>query len=293
MQRQTAPLAAVILVACAGAAAAQGLPSGEGTGFKRVKAYSGSGPRITVQIDPEEQARVLAALPKVDPDGPDHAAGAGAAAGAAAGPDAGGPPPASSYGWFWELVPDGLTEVQGRFPKALAALSQGPGGAAVAAPRMQHMQAMADAWGTEILKATLGTEVSPALVLAVIGIESAGRADAVSHKGAEGLMQLIPATAERFGVADAKDPVQNIRGGVAYLDWLMREFDRDPLMVLAAYNAGEGAVRANGGVPPYAETRDYVPKVLAAWQVAQGLCLTPPELVTDPCVFHVVSAARN
>jgi Transglycosylase SLT domain len=76
---------------------------------------------------------------------------------------------------------------------------------------------------------------------------------------------------------------------VAYLNWLLNEFDRDPLMVLAAYNAGEGAVRANAGVPPYAETRDYVPKVLAAWQVASGLCLTPPELVTDPCVFKVIA----
>jgi hypothetical protein len=75
---------------------------------------------------------------------------------------------------------------------------------------------------------------------------------------------------------------------VAYLDW----FDRDPLMVLAAYNSGEGAVDANAGVPPYAETRDYVPKVLAAWQVAQGLCLTPPELVSDPCVFRVISASN-
>jgi hypothetical protein len=69
----------------------------------------------------------------------------------------------------------------------------------------------------------------------------------------------------------------------------MGEFDRDPLMVLAAYNAGEGAVRANDGVPPYAETRDYVPKVLAAWTVASGLCATPPMLVTDPCVFKVIS----
>jgi soluble lytic murein transglycosylase-like protein len=102
-------------------------------------------------------------------------------------------------------------------------------------------------------------------------------------------MQLIPATAERFGVKDSKDPVQNIKGGVAYLDWLMKRFDRDPLMVLAAYNAGEGAVDANTGVPPYAETRDYVPKVLAAWQVAQGLCQSPPELVTDPCVFKVIA----
>ena len=70
----------------------------------------------------------------------------------------------------------------------------------------------------------------------------------------------------------------------------MGSFDRDPLMVIAAYNAGEGAVTANNGVPPYAETRDYVPKVLAAWQVAQGLCLTPLESMSDPCVFAVGSA---
>lgn len=141
-----------------------------------------------------------------------------------------------------------------------------------------------------ILKATINTNVSPALVLAVMGIESGGRADAVSSAGATGLMQIDPATASRFGVSNSADPVQNIKGGVAYLDWLMKEFNRDPVMVLAAYNAGEGAVKADSGVPPYAETRDYVPKVLAAWQVAQGLCLSPPELVSDPCVFKVISA---
>lgn len=130
--------------------------------------------------------------------------------------------------------------------------------------------------GSDILSATIGTEVSPALVLAVIGIESGGRVDAVSSAGAVGLMQLIPATAARFNVSDSADPVQNIKGGVAYLDWLMKEFDRDPLMVIAAYNSGENAVKKNGGVPPFAETRGYVPKVLAAWTVARGLCRTPP-----------------
>jgi len=144
--------------------------------------------------------------------------------------------------------------------------------------------------GTDILKATIDKDVSPALVLAVISVESAGRIDAVSSAGAQGLMQLIPATATRFGVGDASDAGQNIQGGAAYLDWLMQEFGHDPLMVLAAYNAGENAVKNNGGVPAYAETRDYVPKVLAAWQVAQGLCLTPPELVSDPCVFKVISS---
>jgi soluble lytic murein transglycosylase-like protein len=189
-------------------------------------------------------------------------------------------------------VPPGLADVSGRFDLALTTLSKGPGGTMVRAPRMQHLQDVADRYGTDILRATLDTRVSPALVLAVIGIESAGNAKAVSHAGAVGLMQLIPATAERFGVSDSTDPVQNIRGGVAYLDWLLGEFDNDPLMVLAAYNAGEGAVRANQGVPPYAETRDYVPKVLAAWQVAQGLCLSAPLLVTDPCVFRTTLASN-
>jgi hypothetical protein len=252
--------------------------------FKRVKVGdSVPGKRITVQIDPEEQARFLAALPKVDPD-PDH--GLEEPKVADNGTDKPGPAPASSYDWYWETVPTGLDANADRFDLALATLSQGPGGTVVGAPRMQHMQEVSEQYGKDILRATLDTNVSPALVLAVIGIESAGKSDAVSHAGAVGLMQLIPATAERFGVKDSTDPVQNIEGGVAYLDWLLNEFDNDPVMVLAAYNAGEGAVRSNFGVPPYAETRDYVPKVLAAWQVAQGLCVSPPMLVTDPCVFR-------
>ena len=255
--------------------------------FRRIKVGDHKGPRITVQIDPAEQARRLAVAKKPDPPAePAPEADADAPLQPVA------PVANTAYGWFWDNVSPTLGAVQGRFPLALATLSQGPKGARVAAPRLQHMQDVVENYGTEILKATIGTNVSPALVLAVIGIESAGNADAVSSAGAQGLMQLIPATAERFGVTDAKDPAQNIKGGVAYLDWLMGEFDRDPLMVLAAYNAGEGAVKANAGVPPYAETRDYVPKVLAAWQVAQGLCLSPPELVSDPCVFKVLSASN-
>lgn len=248
--------------------------------FKRVVVGAQqAGKRITVQIDPMEQARLLAALPKVvikrDGDAP---------------ATLGIPRSVAAYGWYWDLVAPGRKDVSGRFGRALSALSQGPKGATVAAPRLQAMQGLAQTYGTEILKATIGTKVSPALVLAVMGIESGGDAAAVSPKGAQGLMQLIPDTAARFGVTDATDPVQNIKGGVAYLDWLMDQFDLDPVMVLAAYNAGEGAVTANDGVPPYAETRDYVPKVLAAWTVAQGLCASPPELVTDPCVFRVISA---
>jgi hypothetical protein len=250
--------------------------------FKRVGVPgAGTKKRITVQIDPAEQARMLAAVMPM-PENPIPKGGA--APGLLPEP---GPAPASSYEWFWTSVSPKLGETDDRFPLALAALTKGPDGKTVSAPRMQHMQAIAEAHGKDILKATIGTNVSPALVLAVIGIESAGNAEAVSSAGAVGLMQLIPATADRFGVKDSADPTQNIKGGVAYLDWLIREFDSDPLMVLAAYNAGENAVKDNGGVPPYAETRDYVPKVLAAWTVARGLCLTPPELITDGCVFTV------
>lgn len=266
--------------------AAQVLLGQEDFTFKRIGAPTGGvGKRITVQIDPEEQARRLAVAQKPEP-APEVLASVD--------PTAPLPPvmpaKASSYSWFWDAIPVARGAVDGRFPLAMATLSKGPGGSSVSAPRMQHMQEIAAAYGTDILKATIGTEVSPALVLAVIGIESAGRANAVSSAGAQGLMQLIPDTAARFGVTDSSNPTQNIKGGVAYLDWLMKEFDRDPLMVLAAYNAGEGAVKANSGVPPYPETRDYVPKVLAAWQVAQGLCQSPPELVTDPCVFKVISS---
>ena len=137
----------------------------------------------------------------------------------------------------------------------------------------------------EILTATVGTRVSPALVLAVISVESSGRPTAVSTAGAQGLMQLMPATAERFGVTNAFQSRENIRGGVAYLDFLLREFNFDPVLAVAAYNAGEGAVSRNNGVPPFAETRDYVPKVMAAFQIARGLCQTPPQFVTDGCVF--------
>ncbi len=253
--------------------------------FRMVSARPpGPGKMITVQIDPVEQARRLATVrPEPEIITPNKAPSDGD------GPAK--PAPKSGYAWYWELVPPGINQRDGRFEAAMAALSQGPNGGQVNAPRMQSMQDVAENYGREILAATIGTDVSPALVLAVIGIESAGKKAAVSSAGAVGLMQLIPATAERFGVKDSTDPAQNIKGGVAYLHWLLNEFDHDPVMALAAYNAGEGAVKKNSGVPPYAETRDYVPKVLAAWQVAQGLCQTPPQLVTDPCVFRVISSS--
>lgn len=107
-------------------------------------------------------------------------------------------------------------------------------------------------------------QLQPHLVLAIMATESNFDAGAESPKKAYGLMQLIPGTAARFGVRDIKDPVQNIRGGMAYLRWLMAYFEGDVRLVAAAYNAGERAVERYLGVPPYAETRLYVLRILAA-----------------------------
>lgn len=104
-------------------------------------------------------------------------------------------------------------------------------------------------------------DLDPRLVLAVIRAESAFNPKARSHKGAIGLMQLMPATAKRFGVHDIRDPVQNLRGGMAYLQWLSSHFNGDLPLVLAGYNAGENAVERHNGVPPYRETRHYVKRI--------------------------------
>ncbi len=106
-------------------------------------------------------------------------------------------------------------------------------------------------------------KLQPHLVLSIIATESNFDASALSPKDAHGLMQLIPGTAARFGVRNIKDPVQNIRGGMAYLRWLMAYFEGDVTLVAAAYNAGEKAVERYLGVPPYAETRLYVLKIRA------------------------------
>lgn len=144
--------------------------------------------------------------------------------------------------------------------------------AAAAAPRAAESVVTAAADGTHdqggalrpvIEKVAKEVAISPKLLQAVIQAESGFKAKAVSPKGAIGLMQLMPETAARFGVRNAYDPLENIRGGATYLKWLLEYFRGDVRLALAGYNAGELAVvRAGYRIPPIAETIDYVPKVL-------------------------------
>ncbi len=118
-----------------------------------------------------------------------------------------------------------------------------------------------DAFKNSVKVVSAKFNVDAALVRALIHAESAFNPNALSQKGAQGLMQLMPATAKELGVANAKDPLQNIEGGVKYLSALLKQFKGNITLATAAYNAGPGAVNKYDGIPPYKETQVYVERV--------------------------------
>ncbi len=131
----------------------------------------------------------------------------------------------------------------------------------------KQVHAKADQYDRHISKYTKKYKVDINLVKSVITAESCFKRKALSSAGAQGLMQLIPDTADRFGVTDSYDPQQNIRAGVKYLKFLLDRYNGDMKKSIAAYNAGEGAVDRYKGVPPYKETRQYVKNVLKIYAV--------------------------
>lgn len=127
--------------------------------------------------------------------------------------------------------------------------------------------------------------VDPRFIHAVIQQESRYQTRALSHAGAQGLMQLMPATAKRFGCDDVNDPESNIKAGTKYLRWLLKRFEGDVSLALAGYNAGEGAVDKYDGIPPYKETQSYVVKILANY----GKTFHPVVAPEDAKIaFHLV-----
>jgi len=128
-----------------------------------------------------------------------------------------------------------------------------------------------------IYRAGQAAGVDPRFIHAVIQQESRYKNAAFSHAGAQGLMQLMPATAKRFGCDDPHDAAANIKAGTKYLAWLLKRFDGDVTLALAGYNAGEGAVDKYDGVPPYSETQNYVRKIVANYGKTYLQVLSPEE----------------
>ncbi len=124
----------------------------------------------------------------------------------------------------------------------------------------------ASSWEQEILEASRESGLPPELLRAMMQVESGGNPQAVSPKGAMGLMQLMPGTARLMGVGDPYDPGENLRGGAAYMARMMKKYGDQKELALAAYNAGPGRVDACGGIPPFPETQSYVKKVLSLYE---------------------------
>lgn len=249
--------------------------------FKRIKPPApGTRHRITVQITDPDTA------PAGDEVGPGSGAAKGGVQGVAGRTRQGDATAVdgAAASWFWDRVsPELAAASPARLDAVAAALQSAPAG--FAPPAMQDLVAVAADHGADFLRASVESGISPAMLLALASVESGGDAHARSRAGAQGVMQLMPDTAARYGVTDPEDAAQSIRGGALHLAHLLSRLGGDPVLALAAYNAGLTAVLQAQGVPNYPETRAYVPRVLAAWDVARRLCVTPPELISDGCVF--------
>jgi soluble lytic murein transglycosylase-like protein len=167
-------------------------------------------------------------------------------------------------------LPEAAPQGSGSFASQLQAqMAQGSDSGVAGAPDAPAMLAPAQI-DALVSQNAESQEVDPSLIKAIIANESGFNANATSGAGAQGLMQLMPGTAEGLGVTDAYDPAQNVAGGTKYIKGLLQRFNGDVRLAVAAYNAGPGAVEKYGGVPPYAETQNYVQNVLSSYAKYRG-----------------------
>jgi len=247
------------LLGAADSAGAQGSPAAERPPFTRPAPAAGS------------------TAPRLLPSSP------------APGPGSAPAPADPSLAAFWEALG---APGPGRLARAAEAAATGPLAARwPASADRAALTAIFAGHGPAIARAARRHGLSPALLAAVILVESGGRAGAVSPKGALGVMQLMPETAARRGV-DPLRPDQAIGGGAAHLSALLRAHGEDAPLALAAWNAGEGAVAAAGGVPDWPETRAFVPRVAAAFAAAGALCFPAPADARAACNAPAALARR-
>ncbi|MEO6155492.1 MAG: lytic transglycosylase domain-containing protein [Thermomonas sp.] len=223
-------------------------------------------------VTPPNQALVGSATPPATISGSPVAVNVPAARTSAVSSASGPAAPRRVKGHVYSYVQDGIRTYTSARPKGAAGISglrtiqysymetcyacSAKPGVSFATVRLNTA-----AYQAEIAAAAREHGVDEAIVRAIIHAESAFNPNALSRVGAQGLMQLMPATARRFGVSDSFDATQNISGGVKYLAWLLKRFNGNLTLVAAGYNAGEGAVDKYKGVPPYSETQRYVQRV--------------------------------
>lgn len=188
--------------------------------------------------------------------------------------------------WFWSEVP--ASWEKGSRAQAIRVIQSARNDGRRLFGSKKAVRRVLSRWRPQIEAAARHGRVSEALILAVVLVESGGNHRAISPAGAQGLGQLMPGTARRYGVRNSFDPGQNLLGAAAYLSDLINMFRGDLVLALAAYNAGEHAVMRYKGVPPYRETRNYVPKVLSVFEIAGSMCASPPRAARRKCQFRRV-----
>ena len=191
------------------------------------------------------------------------------------------PSPSSASSWFWEEVPSRIED--GSRANAMQIIANARNQRQGIFRTKAQARSVLTRWRAEIKAAARKSGINEALIVAIVVVESGGDPYAKSPKGALGLGQLMPGTARRYGVRDPFDPAENRRGSATYLSDLINMFRGDLVLALAAYNSGAQAVFTHRGVPPYAETRAYVPKVLAAFETAGDFCASHPRAARRKC----------